>query len=191
MSLNTTPSQTVGPFFSFGLTTEKCSVRNIASPQAKGKRVVLTCRILDGDGVGLPDAMVEIWQADAQGIYNHPDDPQQKTCDPACTGFGRMGTNEDGVCEFETIKPGQVPGPNGADQAPHLNVAVFARGMLKQLYTRIYFADDPANQSDPTLALVPHERRQTLMAIANPAHPGHWKFDLWLQGEQETVFFDV
>ena len=104
--MHTTPSQTVGPFFSFGLTTEKCSLRNIAGPQAKGERVVLTCRVLDGDGVGLPDAMVEIWQADAQGIYNHPDDPQQKTVDSACMGFGRMGTSEDGVCEFETVKPG-------------------------------------------------------------------------------------
>jgi len=191
MGLNTTPSQTVGPFFSFGLTTEKCCVRNIANPQAKGERVVLTCRVLDGDGVGLPDAMVEIWQADAQGIYNHPDDPQHKTCDPACAGFGRMGTTEDGVCKFETIRPGRVAGPNGVDQAPHLNVVIFARGMLKQLYTRIYFSGDPANQNDPALSLVPPERRDTLMAKPDPAHPGHWSFDLRLQGEKETVFFDV
>lgn len=189
--MQTTPSQTVGPFFSFGLTTKKCSMRNIAGPQARGERVVLTCRVLDGDGVGVPDAMVEIWQADSQGVYNHPDDPQQKTVDPACAGFGRMGTNEDGICEFETVKPGRVPGANGQDQAPHLNLAIFARGMLKQLYTRIYFAGDAANQSDPALSLIPTERRQTLMANPNPALPGHWNFDLRLQGEQETVFFDV
>jgi protocatechuate 3,4-dioxygenase, alpha subunit len=186
-----TPSQTVGPFFSFGLTTEECCVRNIASPQAKGERVVLTCRVLDGDGVGLPDAMVEIWQADAQGIYNHPDDPQQKTVDPGCMGFGRMGTGDNGICEFETVRPGRVSGSDGVDQAPHLNVAVFARGMLKQLYTRIYFAGDPVNQNDPVLLLVPPERRDTLMAKSNPASPGHWNFDLRLQGERETVFFDV
>src|SRR5689334_7108352 len=189
--MHMTPSQTVGPFFSFGLTTEKCSVRNIAGSQAKGERVILTCRVLDGDGLGLPDAMVEIWQADADGIYNHPDDPQQNNCDPACAGFGRMGTKEDGTCEFETIKPGRVRGLNGQEQAPHLNVAIFARGMLKQLYTRIYFADDPANQNDPVLGLVQPERRDTLMAKADPVHPGHWSFDLRMQGELETVFFDV
>jgi len=186
-----TPSQTVGPFFSFGLTTEKCCVRKIAGPQAKGDRVVLSCRVLDGDGVGLPDAMVEIWQADASGVYNHPDDPQQKNCDPECAGFGRMGTNENGVCEFETIKPGKVSGLNGQEQAPHLNVAIFARGMLKQLYTRIYFAGDPTNENDSVLALVPSARQQTLMAQPDPERPGHWNFDLHLQGDPETVFFDV
>lgn len=191
MSLDTTPSQTVGPFFSFCLTTEKCCVRNIAGPQAKGEHIVLTCRVLDGDGVDVPDAIVEIWQADADGIYNHPDDPRQETADPGCRGFGRLGTGEDGSCEFETIKPGRVPGPNGKDQAPHLNLAVFARGMLKQLYTRIYFAGDSANQSDPVLSLVPPERRDTLMAKPDPARSGHWSFDLRLQGEPETVFFDV
>ncbi|HSS97613.1 MAG TPA: protocatechuate 3,4-dioxygenase subunit alpha [Terriglobales bacterium] len=186
-----TPSQTVGPFFSFGLTTEKCCVRNIVSSQAKGERVILTCRVLDGDGVGLPDAMVEIWQADAEGIYKHPDDPRQSNSDPACTGFGRMGTDESGICEFETIKPGRVAGSNGQEQAPHLNVAIFARGMLKQLYTRIYFADDPANQNDPALALVPLERRDTLMAKRDSARSERWSFDLRLQGERETVFFDL
>jgi protocatechuate 3,4-dioxygenase alpha subunit len=191
MDLDTTPSQTVGPFFSFCLTTEKCCMRNIASQQAKGGRIVLTCRVFDGDSIGLPDAIVEIWQADAEGIYNHPDDPRQKAVDPACGGFGRMGTTEDGSCEFETIKPGRVPGLNGEDQAPHLNLALFARGMLKQLYTRIYFAGDPANQSDPALSLVPPERRDTLMAKPDPARPEHWSFDLRLQGEHETVFFDV
>jgi protocatechuate 3,4-dioxygenase, alpha subunit len=188
--MNTTPSQTVGPFFSFGLTTEKCCVHNIASPEAKGERIVLICRVLDGDEIGVPDAIVEIWQADAQGIYNHPDDARQKMVDPACEGFGRMGTNEDGACEFETIKPGLVPGPNGVDQAPHLNVAIFARGMLKQLYTRIYFSGDPTNDQDSVLALVPKERRETLMA-KHDSTAGHWSFDVCLQGEKETVFFDI
>jgi protocatechuate 3,4-dioxygenase, alpha subunit len=186
-----TPSQTVGPFFSFGLTTEKCSVRIIAGPEAKGERVVLNFRVLDGDGVGIPDAMIEIWQADAEGIYRHLNDPRQSDCDPACAGFGRMGTNEDGVCEFETIKPGRLRGLQGQDQAPHLNVAIFARGMLKQLYTRIYFAGDPANQNDPVLSLVPSARHATLMANPDPSRLGYWAFNLRLQGEQETVFFDV
>ena len=186
-----TPSQTVGPFFSFGLTTEKCCVRNIAGPQAKGERIVLTCRVLDGDGAGVPDAMLEIWQADAGGIYNHPDDPRKNNCDPACAGFGRMGTNEVGLCEFETVKPGRVHGLNGHEQAPHLNVAIFARGMLKQLYTRIYFSGDLANQNDVALALVPPERRDTLMAKLDTTRPGYWAFDLRLQGDRETVFFDI
>jgi len=189
--LNTTPSQTVGPFFSFSLVTHKSCVRDIAGPQAKGERVVLTCRILDGDGIGIPDAMVEIWQADANGVYNHPDDLRQKNADPACRGFGRMGTNEDGTCEFETIKPGSVPGLNSVHQAPHLNLAIFARGMLRQLYTRLYFAGDPANEQDPVLALIPLHRRDSLMAHPDSNKKSVWNFDIRLQGEQETVFFDV
>jgi protocatechuate 3,4-dioxygenase, alpha subunit len=191
MSLGPTPSQTVGPFFSFGLTSENCSVRCIAGPQAKGERVLLTCRVLDGDGAPVPDAMIEIWQADANGKYNHPDDGQDKTVDSACPGFGRVGTADDGSCEFETIKPGRVPGPGNVLQAPHLSLAVFARGMLKQLYTRVYFSGDAANQEDPVLALVPEDRRETLMAHPDPARPGVWRFDVHLQGENETVFFDV
>jgi protocatechuate 3,4-dioxygenase, alpha subunit len=191
MSIGTTPSQTVGPYFSYGLTTEKSSVKQIAGPQAKGERLRLICRVLDGDGNGVPDAMLEIWQADEQGKYNHPDDPQQITPDKACRGFGRMGTNEDGSCDFETIKPGRVPGPAGIEQAPHLNMAVFARGMLKQLYTRIYFAEDPANLEDPVLALVPPERRETLLSMRDSADPNIWRFDVHLQGGKETVFFDV
>ena len=191
MDLVPTPSQTVGPFFHFCLTTEKTCVGSIAGPQAKGEHVLLTVRILDGDGVGLNYTMIEIWQANADGKYNHPDDAQQKTVDPSFLGFGRMGTTEDGNCNFETIKPGRVPGPGNVLQAPHLNVAVFARGMLRQLYTRIYFAGDPANQGDPVLALVPVERRETLMAHPDSVQPGGWRFDLRLQGGEETVFFDV
>lgn len=191
MSLGTNPSQTVGPFFHLGLTTEKGCVRCIAGPVAKGERILLMCRVLDGDGAPVPDAMIEIWQADAQGKYNHPDDTQEKTADPACGGFGRMGTSEEGSCEFETIKPGRVPGPGNVLQAPHLNLAVFARGILRQVYTRLYFAGDPANQEDSVLALVPKDRRETLMAVPDPARPGGWRFDIHLQGKGETVFFDV
>jgi len=171
--------------------TWKHPAQRIAGPQAKGERVWLTCRVLDGDGAPLPDALLEIWQADAGGKYNHPDDLQDKPVDSECSGFGRMGTDENGVCQFETIMPGRVPGPNGVEQAPHLNLTVFARGMLRQLQTRIYFAGDTANAQDPVLALVPQERRDTLMAKPDPARPGGWLFDVRLQGEPETVFFDV
>jgi len=191
MSFVPTPSQTVGPFFHFCLTTAKHSVPQIAGPQAKGERVRLTCRVLDGEGSPLNDAMIEIWQADAEGKYNHPDDPQQETVDPACFGFGRMATASDGSCEFETVRPGRVPGPGNVPQAPHLNIAVFARGILKQLFTRAYFADDPANEKDPVLALVSPERRGTLLARPDSARPGAWNFEIHLQGEHETVFFDV
>jgi protocatechuate 3,4-dioxygenase, alpha subunit len=185
-----TPSQTVGPFFLIGLTA-KHSVPQIAGPEAKGERVWLSFRVLDGDGAPIEDAMIEIWQANAEGKYRHPDDPQSKSLDPAIGGFGRAGTDKDGSCVFETIKPGRVPGPGAEEQAPHLNLALFARGMLHQFYTRVYFAGDPANAKDPVLALVPAERRETLMAQPEPGQPGHWHFDICLQGERETVFFDV
>jgi len=186
-----TPSQTVGPFFHFGITTAKHSVSCIASPGATGEKVWLTLTVLDGESQPLDDAMIEVWQADSNGKYNHPDDWQPKTFDLKCSGFGRLATREDGTCEFETIKPGRVPGSGDTWQAPHFNVAVFARGMLKQLYTRVYFAEDPSNSEDPVLALVPSDRHATLMAQRDPSRPSHWRFDLRLQGEQETVFFDV
>lgn len=185
-----TPSQTAGPYFHLGM-TETRSVRCIAGPQTKGERVWLTCRILEGDGTPVDDAMIEIWQANAEGKYNHPDDRQEKAIDANWIGFGRMPTAEDGTCQFETIKPGRVQGAGEALQAPHLNIAIFARGRLKQLYTRMYFAGDPANSEDPVMALVPQSRRDTLLAQADAALPGRWYFDIHLQGEQETVFFDV
>ena len=190
MSMFPNPSQTIGPFFHFGL-TDNHSTGRIADEQAQGERIQLICRVLDGDGLTVDDAMLEIWQANAEGKYNHPDDRQQKAVEPGYYGFGRMATAEDGTCEFHTIKPGRVPGPGNLLQAPHLNVAVFARGMLKQLYTRIYFFGDAANEADPILAMVPAERRASLMAQPDPAKPGLWLFDIQLQGEEETVFFDV
>ncbi|HTR67068.1 MAG TPA: protocatechuate 3,4-dioxygenase subunit alpha [Terriglobales bacterium] len=190
MDIIPTPSQTVGPYFRIGL-TEKYSKPGIAGPLAQGERLKLAIRVFDGDNEPVNDSMVEIWQADAAGKYNHPEDQQTQAADPHCDGFGRMGTDEDGRCEFETIRPGRVPGPGNSLQAPHLNIAIFARGMLKQFYTRIYFAGDPANSQDPVLALVPADRRDTLMAQPDPAQPGLWRFDFHLQGDKETVFFDV
>jgi protocatechuate 3,4-dioxygenase alpha subunit len=184
-----TPSQTVGPFFHLGLTADARSVARIASAQAKGERVWLCCRIFDGEDLAVSDAMIELWQADAEGRYHGGN--ENTAADTECPGFGRLATDEEGRCEFETIKPGRVPGPDGTLQAPHIVVAIFARGLLKQLFTRIYFANESSNTEDPMLALVPAERRQTLMARPDPSHPGHWQFDIRLQGDSETVFFDV
>jgi protocatechuate 3,4-dioxygenase alpha subunit len=178
MSLNPTASQTVGPFFNFGLTANPC-LGVLARPGAEGERVKLRIRVLDGDGTPTPgDAMVELWQADARGRY--------ETADPNFYGFGRLETDRDGVCIFETIKPGRVD-----EQAPHVSVTVFARGLLRHLHTRIYFAGDPANAGDPALALVPEGRRATLLANPAPGDAGVWEFEIRLQGEGETVFFDV
>jgi protocatechuate 3,4-dioxygenase, alpha subunit len=184
-----TPSQTVGPFFQIELTTDEHCVKCVAGPQAQGKRMWISFRVLDGDGVPVDDAMLEIWQANSNGKYNHPEDVQPKELDPGWIGFGRIATGEDGSGVLETIKPGRVA--HGTLQAPHLTVAVFARGMLKQLYTRVYFAGDAANDEDPILQLVPPDRRDTLMARPDPARPESWLFDVRLQGDQETVFFDV
>lgn len=184
-----TPSQTAGPYLHIGL-TNRHSVTQIGAPGVPGERVRLKCRVLDAEGAPLNDAMIEIWQADANGCYNHPDD-HAHGADARFYGFGRAATDENGACEFETIRPGSVLGPHNSSQAPHLNVAVFARGILLQLHTRIYFAGDPGNHSDPVLALVPADRRDTLMARPDPQQPGSWLFDVRLRGDQETVFFDV
>jgi protocatechuate 3,4-dioxygenase, alpha subunit len=194
MDLVPTPSQTAGPYFHLGMTDTR-SVPCLAGPQTKGELVRLICRVLDGEGAPVGDAMIEIWQADAEGKYNHPDDArdevQKNTFDESWFGFGRMPTAPDGRCEFETVKPGRVAGAGDVLQAPHLNVAIFARGMLKQLHTRIYFGGDPANSEDPVIGLVPPPRRETLMAQPDISRPGVWRFDIHLQGDQETVFFDV
>jgi protocatechuate 3,4-dioxygenase, alpha subunit len=187
-----TPSQTIGPFFHFSLTTEAASVTDLVGPKTQGERIKVVGVVRDREGAPLPDAMVEIWQANAAGRYNHPADQQDKPLDADFTGFGRCGTDADGKFQFRTIKPGAVPGRGNSLQAPHINVAVFARGLLRQLHTRLYFADEPANDNDPVLLLVPEARRPTLMA-ARAEEPGGpvYRFDIVLQGEGETVFFDV
>jgi protocatechuate 3,4-dioxygenase alpha subunit len=190
MDLTPTPSQTVGPYLHLGLTGSR-SIPCVAADGVKGERIRLICRVLDGDGNPVDDAMIELWQADAKGIYNHPDDPQSAKISPDFRGFGRMATGEDGVCVFETIKPGRVPGPNGKLQAPHINVSVLGRGLLKRLATRIYFTGEGANPEDAVLASVPENRRSTLLAQADPSHAGEWRFDVRLCGDSETVFFDV
>ena len=179
MNLTPTPSQTVGPFFNFALTTN-ASLGILARDGAKGERIFLSVRVVDGAGEPTPgDAMIELWQADAQGCYAH--------ADPNFSGFGRLETDLNGCCTFETIKPGSV----AKGSAPHINVIVLARGLLKQLYTRIYFADDPANANDPVLALVPEDRRSTLLAKPIQGRDNAWSIEIRLQGEAETVFFDL
>lgn len=180
-----TPSQTVGPFFNFGLTTNR-NLGVVTTPDIPGERIRLTFRVIDGAGAPTPgDAMIEIWQADANGHYAHPLDKG------AFHGFGRLETDLDGCCTFETIRPGGVAMPDGGLQASHVNVVVFARGLLKHLHTRVYFDGDPANDTDPVFGLVPEERRATLLARRKETDPTCWGVDIVLQGDGETVFFDL
>jgi protocatechuate 3,4-dioxygenase alpha subunit len=192
-----TPSQTVGPFFKYGLTPggqyawNDAFTNNLVTADATGDRIRVEGRVFDGDGQPVPDAMLEIWQADAQGRFA---DPQDKRALPNATfkGFGRCGTDANGAFAFDTIKPGSVPDPDGKPQAPHLLLAVFARGMLRHLYTRIYFGDEAGNGADPALALVPTDRRATLIATRQASNGNAvYQLDLRLQGDGETVFFDV
>jgi protocatechuate 3,4-dioxygenase alpha subunit len=181
------PSQTVGPFFHFGLTTD-ASLGRLAGPGALGDPLRLEVRVLDGQGVPVPDAMVEIWQADAQGVYVERPDGEAR---PAFVSSGRLPTDETGVCTFDTVRPGRAPDGQGGRQAAHVNVCLFARGLLRQLHTRVYFAGDPALEGDAALARVPADRRDTLLAGPSKHDPELWQFELRLQGERETVFFDV
>jgi len=190
-----TPSQTVGPYLHIGLTQGAYGAHEIftaavAEPGLAGTHIRLEGRIFDGEGNIVPDAVVEIWQADCQGRYAHPADGRALSSN-SFRGFGRCPTDKDGGFAFDTVKPGTVPGPAGTTQAPHINVGVFSRGLLKRLFTRIYFAGDPANAADPILALVPVERRDTIIAKPDPAKPGSYRLDVRLQGAGETVFFDA
>jgi protocatechuate 3,4-dioxygenase, alpha subunit len=187
MDLTPTPSQTVGPYLHLGL-TDAGSISRVAGDAAKGERVWLTFRVLDGEGVPVPDAMIELWQADSAGNYADQESSEEGA---VFGGFGRLATAEDGSCTFETIRPGCLPGPGETVQAPHINVSVLGRGILKRLSTRVYFAEEPANAADPVLALVPENRRATLLARPDAAGTSNWIFDVRLRGEGETVFFDV
>ena len=187
--LKQTSSQTVGPFFSFGLVSGR--ENDLVNDRTRGERIYITGLVIDGDGEPIPDAMVEIWQADAQGHFNHPADPNHKKADKSFRGFGRSQTVEGGAFWFKTIKPGCVPWDDGQDQAPHVNVRVFARGMLIHAVTRLYFSDESANQTDPVLNSVDPKRRQTLIANREESEDlACYRFDIHLQGDGETVFFD-
>ena len=188
MTLEPTPSQTVGPYHHFAL------------PYPGGERLVplddpgavrIIGAIVDGEGQPVSDALVEIWQANRSGRYAHPEDRREELpLEEGFTGFGRCPTDVDGRYEFLTVKPGPVPGPNGRPQAPHIDVAIFARGLLRQLVTRIYFPDEEeANAADPVLSSIEDQAlRSTLIAHQLDGALG---FDVHLQGDRQTVFFDV
>jgi protocatechuate 3,4-dioxygenase alpha subunit len=201
-----TPSQTVGPFFAYGLTPKgrahwdpngtyswKETVGdNLVTPDAEGTKIRLEGQIVDGDGAPISDAMIEIWQADAQGRYASPRDPRRPS-NAKFKGFGRSATDKNGMFGFDTIKPGAVPGTNGKTQAPHIVFCIYSRGMLRQVYTRCYFADEVANASDQILNLVPADRRQTLIAKKGQeqGQGNAYRFDIRVQGDNETVFFEI
>jgi protocatechuate 3,4-dioxygenase, alpha subunit len=178
MSLQATTWQTVGPYFRIGF--EHLETVCIASPDAPGEHVTVEGRVLDGNGRPVPDAVVEIWQADAKGEYSGGSEFR---------GFGRIPTDADGRFAFSTIKPGAVPGPGEKMQSPHLAVRVMMRGLLKDLVTRMYFPCDELS-SDPMLQLVPEPRRPTLIAAPSADGSAIFAWNIELQGARETVFFD-
>ncbi len=187
-----TSSQTVGPFFSPALLREDARRNVLTQPETAGERMRIEGRVLDGDGVPVPDALVEIWQANAHGRYHHPADAGPAALDPSFLGSGRSGTAEDGSYWFETVKPGPVAFDGERLQAPHICVTVFARGLLNHLVTRLYFEDEPANALDPVLQCVPEDRRATLLARREPGGAmAVYHFDIVLQGAGETAFFNV
>jgi protocatechuate 3,4-dioxygenase alpha subunit len=189
-----TPSQTVGPYFAYGLSPDQYGYQqqltgiagsDMAGADVEGQRIRVEGQVFDGTGQPISDALIEVWQADAMGRYAHPADPRGSNSN--FKGFGRCGTGTDPRNRFwfDTIKPGSAE--DGA--APHLNVIVTMRGMLLHAFTRIYFSDEPANATDKVLALVPADRRDTL--IAKHAGGNLYRFDIYMQGERETVFFDA
>lgn len=188
-SLPQTPAQTIGPFFHHALMRD--GVDELDPEGVAGTPVVVEGTVLDGAGQPVSDAMVEVWQADGSGRYRHPVDGRASDVASSFVGFGRVASSEEGSYRIRTVMPGTVPGRGGI-QAPHLNVQVFARGLLDHLSTRVYFEGHPANADDPVLAAVPAERRRTL--IASPVDgedERRFRFDIVLQGSGETVFFDV
>ena len=189
-----TPSQTVGPFFSFALrpaantTYVGLASDDLLTEDTVGEPILIIGRVLDGEGAAVPDAMIEMWQADGSGRYPGKGAPTNTSF----KGFGRSETSDEGF-RFKTVKPGSVSAPDGSRQAPHINISVFARGILRRMFTRLYFEDETANQSDPILAVVPADRRATLIARRDGTIAGVacYVFDIRLQGEGETVFFEA
>ena len=190
-----TPSQTAGPYFAFALTPGAAYAypalvgNDLTTSDAVGDTIVITGRLLDGKGQPLPDGFLELWQADGAGRYSSGEQRQNTSF----KGFGRSATTADGIFSFRTVKPGAVAAPGGGKQAPHINVSIFARGILRRMFTRIYFAGEAANADDPVLSLVPADRRDSLIARRDGEAGGvpKYVFDVRLQGENETVFFEA
>ncbi len=201
--LHETPSQTGGPYVHIGLLPNQAGIEvfensfnnQLVKSETQGERIRLEGQVFDGLGLPLRDVLVEIWQADANGIYPSQADTQAKQADPHFLGWGRAGADfETGVWRFNTIKPGSVPGRRGTTQAPHIALVIFARGINQGLHTRVYFDDETAaNAKDPILngiEWVP--RRQTLMAQRHEVDGEIiYRFNIRIQGENETVFFDI
>lgn len=181
----TTPSQTVGPFFALPQGMLWDDGPELVPADREGA-FVLRGVLRDGNGDPVPDGVIEIWQADEQGRFDHPDDPRPESS--GWQGFGRCGTDPEGRFWFRTVKPGPLPTPGGQTEAPHIDITVLARGMLNRVVTRVYFPDEAANDTDPVLSAVPAERRDTLIGVAEA---DDLRFDIRLQGDGETVFFAV
>ncbi len=184
IELPQTASQTVGPFFHFSLI--ESGQNNLLQIKTRGVRIWLHGVVYDADGQAIPDAMLEIWQADANGFFNHPADLDHAKADPHFQGFGRCATDANGAYSFQTIKPG------ARDGVPYINLRLFLRGLLIHVVTRIYFSDELGNENDPVLAALEPDRQNTLIAsrleIENSVT---YRFDIHMQGDLETVFFDV
>ena len=191
-----TSSQTVGPYFAYALTPgDTYSLTALAgddlvTPDTVGEPIVIEGRVIDGAGDPVPDCFLELWQADGAGRY--PGQPGQKP-NTTFKGFGRSEADKDGHYHFHTVKPGPVPGLEGKMQAPHIDVGIFARGVLRRMFTRIYFEGEAANDGDAILALVPEDRRATLIARRDGTAKGapRYVFDVHLHGDGETVFFEA
>ncbi|ANG61676.1 protocatechuate 3,4-dioxygenase subunit alpha [Marinobacterium aestuarii] len=198
MSLKQTPSQTVGPYFAYGLTAEQyhypqsqIATGAMASDETLGERIRIVGQVFDGQGQRVNDAMIELWQANAAGRFNHPNDARQsRPLDPNFKGFGRVGTGTtvDNSFRFDTIKPGVAQ----AGLAPYISVIVFMRGLPNHAYTRLYFSDEVSlNAEDPALKKVDAARRDTLIATRHETSTGvEYRFDIHMQGPHETVFFN-
>jgi len=197
--LKETPSQTAGPYVHIGLTPNFCDIRGVyerdlgvamVNDKTTGERITVTGRIFDGAGALVRDAVIEIWQADSAGIYNSPAE-MRGAADPNFTGWGRCPTRaEDGVYNFDTVKPGKVPFKDGRRQAPHINFWIVARGINIGLHTRMYFPEETeANGADPLLQRIEHRDRVATLIAARDGST--YTFDIRLQGENETVFLDI
>ena len=189
------PSQTVGPYFAQGLLRDGDQVFTnvLVSENTEGERIRIEGCVLDAEGRPIEDAMIEIWQANRHGRYNHPLDAQDKPLDPEFMGHGRTSTDIKGNYWFETIKPGSVPGQDGKTQAPHINVILFARGMLSHAFSRIYFDDEADNRKDPVLMSIEDEAHRNTLIARREETAGVivYRFDIRFQGENETAFFDA
>lgn len=186
MSRALTPSQTIGPFY-FGTVTNAYR-QDLAVAGVAGERIEIALTLHDAAGAIVPDGLLEIWQANSHGRYNHPEDRRNLPLDPGFEGFGRASTDTTGCARFSTVKPGRVPWPAGGLQAAHINISVFARGVLNRLATRLYFEGDEALADDPVLKLVDPARRTTLIATRDG--DGVWRLPIHLGGPNETAFFD-